>query len=163
MKTRRAVALLVLLCLAFASGQAGLDSSGSMSPEHNVRAAQRCGYDPQLSIFPVLPAKDDAIQITSSGVWPDSCIPLYQSHQIVDHVITIDALIDYPGALCFYVLTGWEFTVDVGPLPSGPYRIDVYTTDLIYDPFPSSPCITKSFTVSEGFQSIYLPIVAKEL
>ena len=162
MRSRQAIACVsVILCLAFTSGQAGLDSSGSMSPEYDARTNQYCGYYPQINISPVLPTQNDTIQITPSGEWPDSCIPLYQSHQIVNNVIMIDAVIDYPGIVCLTVILPWGFTVDVGALPGGSYRVDVYITDLMYG-FPTSTlCITKSFTVFTEVSKIYLPVVAK--
>ena len=76
-------------------------------------------------------------------------------------MIIVDAVIDYPGIVCLTVILPWGFTVDVGALPGGSYRVDVYITDLMYGFLTSTLCITKSFAVFTEVSKIYLPVVAK--
>jgi len=127
-----------------ASGTATSEGS-SLLLEFNEESRQHCCYNFQINIAPVLPTPDDTIQITPSGDWCDMCIPSYQSHQVMGNVIRVDAILDYPpGIACPQVITPWVFTVDVGNLHSGSYRVDVYITNIFHT---TTLCGTKSFAV----------------
>ena len=120
-----------------------------------------CGYDPQINIIPVLPTMNDAVSITTSGLWPDACIPEYQSHQVVSNTIRIDAVVDEPpGTFCLAVVSNWGFTVDVGNLLTGAYQVDLYMTDHRFTP-TLNLCLSKSFLVVERVQTAYLPLTTK--
>jgi len=107
--------------------------------------------------------QDDDVQVIASGEWYDTCIPFYQSHQIDNHLIRVDAIVDYPaGTGCADMITPWEFMVDVGKLPPGFYEVNLYITDVFNQvPIPTALCATKRFTVFTELSKTYLPIIAK--
>ncbi|MBW7883249.1 MAG: fibronectin type III domain-containing protein [Caldilineaceae bacterium] len=75
-----------------------------------------------ISVEPPLPTNSDLITITVSGVYTNSCTPVYASHQLVDHVISIVGQLS--GELfCLPVETAWSYAVQVGPLPTGTYTV----------------------------------------
>jgi uncharacterized repeat protein (TIGR01451 family) len=120
-------------------------TSSSLLLEFNEESSQYCCCNFQIDIAPVLPTPDDTIQITPSGDWCNACIPSYQSHQVMGNVIRVDAILDYPPDIaCVDVITPWGFTVDVGNLHSGSYRVDVYITNIFHT---TTLCGTKSFAV----------------
>lgn len=161
MKRRRGVAFMFLLCLAFTSGQVSFVSSSSLSVGYRSRTRQACGYNAQINVVPSLPTQDDNVQVTASGDWYDTCIPSFQSHLIDNHVIRVDAVVDYPpGTGCADMITPWEFMVDIGKLSPGSYEVDLYITD-IFNEIPTTLCATKSFTVFTELSKIYLPVIAK--
>ena len=133
--------------------------SGSLSVGYGSEIRQACGHNVQINVAPSLPTQDDNVQVIASGDWYDTCIPFYHSHQIDNHVIRVDAVIDYPvGTGCADMITPWEFMVDIGKLPTGVYEVNLYITDL-FNQVPTALCATKSFTVFT--EVTYLPIVAK--
>ncbi len=162
-KSRASVILFVILCMAFASGQVGLVSSGGLSDGHHSQARQTCGPSAQINVVPNLPTQDDHVQVIASGEWYDTCIPFYQSHQIDDHLIRVDAIVDYPpGTGCADMITPWEFMVDIGELTAGSYEVNLYITDVFNQvPTPTTLCATKRFTVFPELNRTYLPIIAK--
>ena len=115
-----------------------------------------------IDIDPPSPTEHDAIRITSSGMWGNSCIPHYQSHQIHGDVIRIYAGLPYPpGTICASVVLPWGFTLEVGPLPAGLYTVEVYVVG--YSGYwPSYG--TDTFVVSEGTQYSYstLPVTTTQ-
>ena len=162
MKRRQVAAFVFLLCLAFTSGQASLDSSGSLPVGHRSKTRQACGYNAQINVVPSLPTQNDNVQVIASGDWYDTCIPSYRSHQIDNSVIRMDAVVDYPpGTGCADMITPWEFMVDVGELSPGSYEVDLYITDL-FNQVPTTFCATKSLTVFPELSKIYLPVIAKQ-
>ena len=162
MKCRQAIAcVFVILCLAFTSGQVSFVTSGSSSFGYHSRTRQACGPNAQISVVPSLPTQDDNVQVRASGDWYDTCIPFYQSHQIDNHVIRVDAVVDYPpGTGCGDMITPWEFMVDIGKLPTGVYEVNLYITD-VFNQVPTALCATKSFAVFPEVSRIYLPMLAK--
>ena len=146
------------------SGQARPVNSSSLLPERNEEISSPCGSEFQINIVPGLATPDDTITVTYSAVWADSCTPSHQSHQVVSNVIRLDAVWDYPpGTVCLPMLTPWGECVAVGNLPTGTYRVDVYLTTVVTPTvFPPALCGTKSFTIYEELQRMYLPVVVKQ-
>ncbi len=162
MRSRQAIAFLsVVFCLALTSGQVSYVSSGSLSVGYVSRARQACGPSARINVIPSVPAQDDDVQVSASGDWYDTCIPFYQSHQIDDHVIRVDAIVDYPPHTgCGDMITPWEFMLDIGKLPTGLYVVNLYITDT-FNQVPTTLCATKSFTVFTEVSRIYLPAIAE--
>ena len=162
-KSRASVILVVILCMAFASGQVSLVSSGCLSAGHHSKTRQACSPSARINVVPSLLTQDDDVQVIASGEWYDTCIPFYQSHQIDNHLIRVDAIVDYPaGTGCADMITPWEFMVDVGKLPPGFYEVNLYITDVFNQvPIPTALCATKRFTVFTELSKTYLPIIAK--
>ncbi len=160
MKKRIVIILLFqILCLGLLSEYTGF----AASPLHSDRnlSTLGCGYNPQIDLAPALPAATDAISITASGIWPDSCIPKYQSHQVMNGRITIGGVVTgTPGTVCLFVIMPWEFTVGLGTLVTGSYQVDLYITDYRYTQTPVL-CTTASFTVFDQSYKDYLPIITK--
>jgi hypothetical protein len=158
---KRLLAILLLQVIGFGilSRQIGLTHSRPL-PVRNPGNLP-CGYDPQIGIVPLLPTMNDAISVTASGVWPDSCIPEHQSHQVVSNTVRIDAVVNAPpGAFCAAVVLDWRFAIDVGNLLTGSYRADLYIADHRFTQTPVL-CASKSFLVVEQVRTAYLPIVTK--
>jgi hypothetical protein len=126
MKMGQATMVSLGLCLAFAWAQAEAASSNDLASTYGGEANQvPCGYGFQMSVAPASPTEEDIISVTSAGDWPNSCIPGYRSHQVANNVIQIDLEYDAIGP-CLDVIMPWTSTVELGPLSSGVYRIDVY-------------------------------------
>ena len=158
---KRLITILLLQVLWFGllSRQIGLVYSPPASAR--IRNDLFCGYYPQIDIIPALPTLNDAVSITASGLWPDACIPEYQSHQVLSNTIRIDAVVDAPpGTICLAVVSDWGFTVDVGSLLTGTYQADLYMTDHRFTPTPTL-CMSKPFLVVERVQKAHLPLIAK--
>ncbi len=105
----------------------------------------------QIDIYPPVPTTSDIVRITSSGTWCNSCVPIYQSHQVTSDVIKIYGGPDFslPPPVCAWVLTPWTFSAEVAPLPVGIYAVEVYasgwycpsvfdSTSFIVTPAPTS-------------------------
>lgn len=153
MRRQIVVFVLLLVCLIFTSGQNRPAGSSSLPIDCDKGINQACGYNVQITVVPALPTQDDIIQVISSGDWYDSCIPYYYSHQIINNLIRVDAVAYYnPGVWCLQVITPWEFTINIGGLPSGFYQVNLY--------IGGAPCATRSFTV---LHRIYLPIITKRI
>ncbi|MBV7330213.1 hypothetical protein KFU94_18580 [Chloroflexi bacterium TSY] len=111
--------------------------------------------DNQINVKPALPNSGDSITITVSGTWFNSCFPSYQSHQVTDNLIRIDA--ESPqtdGIFCHDTLTPWRFSVPISSLMAGDYRVDVYVT--AFDGFLVSQDTT-FFTVRQASISVLIP------
>ncbi|MEZ4658887.1 MAG: hypothetical protein R2911_15070 [Caldilineaceae bacterium] len=71
---------------------------------------------------PPAPTTGDAVSITVSSIHRDSCIPHYDSHQVVGHEIGI--LSAPSGELfCTPAEIPWDYSINVGPLAAGPYTV----------------------------------------
>jgi hypothetical protein len=67
------------------------------------------------------------VTITLSGEWPNSCIPDDSAISVSGNNIYFNVIHDVPPwVICFHVITGWEQTQPVGPLPPGTYTLEVY-------------------------------------
>jgi len=134
-----------------------------LSSGYHSEAGQACGISAQINVVPSLPVQDDDVQVIASGDWYDTCIPSYQSHQIDNNVIRVDAVVDYPPHTgCADVITPWEFAVDIGQLPAGFYEVDLYVTDT-FNHVPTTLCAIGSFTVLTELNVVYLPIIARQI
>ena len=97
-------------------------------------------------VTPQNPIWSDIVAITLSGEWPHSCIPNDSAILVVPHGIYFDVILDYPPGACLTVITPWERTESVGPLPPGTYT--VYAR-LIGDPLvPEMYVPMAAFTVT---------------
>jgi hypothetical protein len=152
---RRLAAVLVALavCLTLTLRQAVQVDSGSLASRSSGGTPQQCGYDLRIDVIPAVPTEGDAVQITVSGDWLDSCKPEYQTHKVGSGVIETYARCP-TGVGCADVITPWGFTVDVGSLPSGPYEAQLYITNSVS---VTTLCATQSFEVQYW---TYLPLVA---
>lgn len=86
------------------------------SPLHGVGQAN-------LLLAPHQPRADEPLQMIVHGIWYDACVPAYQSHQVNNREIHITTAL--PALVCGQTLTPWNFSVDVGALPTGAYTITV--------------------------------------
>jgi cardiolipin synthase len=146
MKRRQTVVFAFLvLCLTFVAGQVRLVNSSTLPPRRAQEINQQCGYNCQMNIAPGSPTENDMIQVTVSGEWSNSCTPSYQSYQVVGNLIRVDAVVT-GGPICLDVITPWYFSVDIGPLPGGFYRVDLYITDAPHQ-VPATLCATQSLVV----------------
>ena len=163
MKRRAKITLVsLILCLASMSEQARPVNSSSLLPERNEEISSPCGSEFQINIVPGLATPDDTITVTYSAVWAYLPTPMHQSHEVVGHVIRLDAIY-YAPEFSLPVLMGWGGKAGVGDLPTGTYRVDVYLTTVVTPTvFPPALCGTKSFTIYEDLQRMYLPVVAKQ-
>jgi hypothetical protein len=160
----------ILFLFLLGSGH-GLFSSAFLSDGYRSKIQQACGPSARIDVVPTwkckrrLPTQDEYIQVIASGDWYDTCMPFYQSHQIDNNLIRVDAIVDYPPTTgCGDMITPWEFTVDVGKLPSGFYEVNLYITDVFNQvPIPTALCATKCFTVFTELNKTYLPIIAKQI
>jgi len=151
----------VVLSLILMLGRSGPVDSRTLPPEP-TEGLGRCGYNLQVQIAPVLPSPGDMVQVTVSGDWPDSCVPTYQSHVVDNHVIRLDAAVDYPpGTACLTMITPWRFAVNVGPLSAGFHEVDLWITDMLHR--VPTLCATRGFRVAIGRRKMYLPVVAQSI
>ncbi len=131
------------------------------SPSSWVCLLPRCGYNLRLGVIPSAPTPDDEIQVVCSGDWYDSCVPHYLSHQVIGNLIQVYLVWDYPpDAICLTMITPWRYTVDVGRLPEGSYRVDLYLASTV--PWHGGFCASKMVAVGEELYKAYLPVVAGE-
>ena len=152
----------VLLTL-FSSTVVGAERAKSPARQinHSVSAQEFVQeyYDVYISIEPHFPTVNDVISITSSGEWPNACVPEYKYHQVIDAVIQIYSETPPPETVCAQVFASWSFSIKVGPLPAGNYIVEVYTSP---EGFPPSFWDSRPFTVlSEINSMLYLPVVVK--
>lgn len=83
----------------------------------------------KIKIVPPNPTADDYVSIKISGKWPDACIP--QNPQVTrldDTTIRISA--SNPGEACAQVLTPWSYTLGIGKLAIGAYKVTVIHTSI---------------------------------
>jgi hypothetical protein len=150
---RTLLVILVILLLCFTLGQHTQVSSSNAPPRHNQQLSHGCGYGCQTAVDPVSPTEGNHILITAGGEWYDSCIPTYQSHQIVGNVVVVDAAVLVPpGTACLDVVTSWSIDAHLGRLPPGSYQTELYITDTDPD-FGTELCSTGAFTVSASSSS----------
>ena len=83
-----------------------------------------CWPPDYTQIVPANPTSSDVIAITLGGEWSDSCIPNDSEISASGNDIYFDAIWDYPPDIyCFMIITQWELTESIGPLPSGTYAV----------------------------------------
>ncbi|MEZ4660463.1 MAG: choice-of-anchor Q domain-containing protein [Caldilineaceae bacterium] len=73
----------------------------------------------RIVVEPPAPTISDAVSITVESIHRDSCVPHYDSHQIVDHDI---AILSVPSGelFCLPAETPWDYSINVGKLAAGP-------------------------------------------
>jgi hypothetical protein len=77
-----------------------------------------------VEIVPEHPTSFDIVAITLGGEWGDTCIPNASAISVEGNDIYFDVIWDYPpDIICAYMITPWELTEFVGPLPCGTYTI----------------------------------------
>ena len=77
-----------------------------------------------VEIYPEHPTSCDVVVITLSGFWGSSCIPNCSAISVEVNDIYFDVIWGYPpDTYCLTVMTPWELTESVGPLPCGTYTI----------------------------------------
>lgn len=81
----------------------------------------------EIVITPPAPTELDAIAITQSGTWRDSCAPLPSSWQLAGDVLRIDFVVPFFG--CIGTPTNYEATTEIGTLAGGAYTVEVYIDD----------------------------------
>ncbi len=74
-----------------------------------------------MSVEPACPHPSAPFDITLSGLWPDSCEPHASSTLVTGN--RIDVTVNSTGGICLTVITPWERTEQVGPLPAGVYEV----------------------------------------
>jgi hypothetical protein len=121
----------LLVPLARTSGGYVLQAQGPPVPLPKGCA----GTTEHIDIYPSRPTVEDVIQITPSGERTTSCVPVYQAHQVTGNVIEIYAAVNPFCLPCLQVLTSWEFTVEVGPLPAGTYTVELYNRICDWPPY----------------------------
>lgn len=77
-----------------------------------------------VEVVPPNPTSHDVVYITASGEWDDSCVPNRSAVRLEGNNIYFDVIWDYDwGVICATVISGWELTESVGPLPAGTYTV----------------------------------------
>jgi hypothetical protein len=109
-------------------------------------------WPPEMSVYPPQPSTQDMVKITMWGEWPDSCIPNGSEIQPpTGNAIYFDLIWGYlPGTCCLTVITPWQRSEQVGPLPVGTYRVYATVLDMFGWPM-YGPTYTGSFTVHSAW------------
>jgi len=86
-----------------------------------------------VEIVPQYPTSQDAVVITLSGWWPDTCIPNDSGVSLAGNDIYFDVIRTYPpGIICLFMPTPWERTESAGPLSPGTYTVYARMVDYYY-------------------------------
>ena len=108
-----------------------------------------------IAASPLVATVDDPITLHVGGIWPDACIPTYQSHTINGSTVQVFALWDYPvPSVCPAVITPWGFQIDLGQLPANVYQTELYITG-----HSAGLCHTGAFFVFDQLFQQFLPVV----
>lgn len=75
-----------------------------------------------LKIDPPSPTTRDPISITVSGVYTNSCTPIYATHQLSDTLLAIRSQLPEQ-SFCLPAEFPWGYTLKVGPLAAGTYTV----------------------------------------
>lgn len=106
----------------------------------------------EVVVSPEAPAPADPIRLTVTGTWHNACVPQDPQTTIADQRILMTTTSD--GPFCAQVITEFQFAVELGPLPSGTYEVEVihqpadqeekliatHGFDVRSDDLPSQPC-----------------------
>ncbi len=123
------------------------------------RARCFCGYDLQIATLPASPRPTDEVRVLCAGVWSDSCVPAYSSHEAYGRLIRVYSVHSLPpGVYCATVLMPFCNAADIGCLPAGTYEVEWYLTEQRYGGWPSL-CATGEFRVIERLHTTYLPLL----
>ncbi len=102
-----------------------------------------------LAISPAAPTDSNVIQITVEGIWSDGCPPSQTAVSVDAGAVYFDVIRYLPeNVACTQVLTPYNITKTVGPLPAGTYSICLR---FLTDPNTNSEYTeAKTFTVSSS-------------
>jgi hypothetical protein len=102
-----------------------------------------------VEIVPEYPTSHDAVAITLSGEWSDSCIPNDSDVSLVGNNIYFDVIWNYdPFTFCMPICCpAWERTEFVGPLSPGTYT--VYALLQGYPPIPGIYTLVTELIVTD--------------
>ena len=160
MKERVIISILLpVICLNLVAAQIGLANSTRLPGCQPTSTA--CGYSPSIHVTPALPTINHVISITASGMWYDTCIPAYQSHEIISNTIRVNAVVTAFPSLRSALVTPWSFTFEVGLLPAGSYQADLYISYVPGQINALNACASKVFHVFEQVLNNFLPLIAK--
>ncbi len=80
-----------------------------------------------VTIQPETPQTGESVTITVDGINPDACVPIYESHQISDNTVVIEAD-KAADQVCGQVPTSWSVSVEMGSMAEGSYAVEAYIT-----------------------------------
>ncbi|MCP5099945.1 MAG: hypothetical protein GY943_30700 [Chloroflexi bacterium] len=123
-------------------------------------SARFCGYSPEIELSPPIVMASEPFNIQVVGTWADACRPSYDSYEIDENRVKLNAIWGYPAdVMCAFILLPWGFIEEDIVLTQGLYEAELYID------FPSrgftSLCTTKSFFVFDELHQNYLPIISK--
>lgn len=90
------------------------------------------GWNPSsytLDMTPLRPNSSEAITLTLSGQWPDSCVPVGSNISVVGNDILWDIRLDMSDRYCLDVISSWHQTQTIDPLAVGLYRVRIRPVD----------------------------------
>ncbi|MBN1127000.1 MAG: hypothetical protein JXA82_18505 [Sedimentisphaerales bacterium] len=90
--------------------------------ELTVRPEETQFWPPDVVITPENPNTEDPIEVGLSGIWRDSCVPAHAVVRIKDKAIYLELSNPFMRP-CLMVLTPWEMTIPLDPLPVGSYKL----------------------------------------
>ena len=109
----------------------------------------------RLTVTPPRPTLTEAIILRAGGIWPDTCVPVYKTHQGMANRIKINAVV--PVSIpCGQAETPWALSIWLDPLPAGAYAVDflivaedgaerfTYTTTFTVTPAHNTSLITSA-------------------
>ncbi|MBN1819031.1 MAG: hypothetical protein JW828_16850 [Sedimentisphaerales bacterium] len=79
-------------------------------------------WPPDVVIAPENPTTQDPIEIGLSGIWRDSCVPAHAVVRIKENAVYLELSNPFMRP-CLMVLTPWEMTIPLDPLPAGDYKL----------------------------------------
>ena len=79
----------------------------------------------EVSVTPPNPTELDDLTVTLSGEWPDSCTPQLVGAELANGILDVEAIIQFPDAACADVISPYQVSIEVGPLPPGDYLVRV--------------------------------------
>ncbi|MHC4153657.1 MAG: LamG-like jellyroll fold domain-containing protein [Planctomycetota bacterium] len=82
-----------------------------------------------VTILPPAPTPADVVAITLAGTWGNSCVPDGLDVSMVGNDIYFGVFWTYPPTYCLQVVSSWELTECVGPLPVGTYTVHAMLDD----------------------------------
>jgi len=139
--------LMALLSPQWLAVTPAASASASLSNQLSARPHAMQSANTQITIDPANPSENEAIAITVSGMWHNGCVPTYQFHHVEENTIYLQAVLPPSDAICLDVLTAWDFTVEIGLLPTGDYIVPF--TIVMNDGTPISET-TARFTVTSA-------------
>lgn len=89
-----------------------------------------------LQIAPPHPNSTEAITLTLSGQWPDSCVPVGSAISVVGNDILWDIQLDMSDHYCLQVISSWHQTRTLDPLAVGVYRVRIRPVEDGFLPIP---------------------------